>query len=389
MKFIHFTDPHFFQAPLLKTLHILHSEAATGWGGQEIRILQECQSLLERGHRVTIVCQPDSPLGEKCEQFNHPNLNYFLLAMKWPFSLLTLISLIKIIRKSRPDILQSHSSIDSWLIAIAGTLLDIPIIRSRHVMIPIRNHFFNRWLYAKAPRRVLASGNSIVTTVSENTGISADKIISIPAGVDLRKFDFHISGEGVRNELGLSPHQPLIGIVSVIRSWKGHEHFVYSVPFVLEKFSDARFVIVGSGPAYESIRERVKNLGLEKFIFVLGYRDDIPEIMAALDIHCVASFGMEGTTQVIPQAIAMKTPVVSTRMDSILPILGNGEWGILVEPENPQDMANGIMKFLKDPELARSMAETAYSFGKKELSLDIMMDNIVSIYHDVLNSSHP
>mgnify|MGYP001576839922 FL=1 len=202
----------------MKTLHILHSEAATGWGGQEIRIVQECQSLLERGHRVTIVCQPDSPLGEKCKQFSHPNLNYFLLAMKRPFSLLTLFSLIKIIRKSRPDILQSHSSIDSWLIAMAGTLLDIPIIRSRHVMIPIRNHIFNRWLYAKAPRRVLASGRSIVNTVSENTGISADKIISIPAGVDLKNFNFNISGEKVRNELGLSPHQPLIGIVSVIRS---------------------------------------------------------------------------------------------------------------------------------------------------------------------------
>lgn len=372
----------------MKTLHILHSEAAKGWGGQEIRIIQECQSLLERGHRVSIVCQPDSPLSEKCQQFDHPNLNYFPLAMKQPFSLPTLFSLIKIIRKSKPDILQSHSSIDSWLIAITGTLLNIPIIRSRHVMIPIKNHFFNRWLYAKAPRCVLASGRSIVNTVTKNTGISSDKVISIPAGVDFNKFDFHISGEKIRKELGLSPHQPLIGIVSVIRSWKGHEHFIDSVPFVLEKFPEARFAIVGSGPAYESIRERVQNQGLEKFIFVLGHRDDIPEIMAALDIHCVASFGMEGTTQVIPQAIAMKTPVVSTRMDSILPILGNGEWGILVEPENPQDLANGIIKLLADPELARSIAEKAYTFGKNELSLDGMMDKIITIYHDVLSNSH-
>ncbi len=373
----------------MKALHILHSEAATGWGGQEIRIFQECQSLLERGHRVSIVCSPDSPLGEKCGQFSHPMLNFFPLVMKRPFSLLTLFSLIKIIKNCRPDILQSHSSIDSWLIAMAGTLLGIPIIRSRHVMIPIRNHIFNRWLYAKAPRRVLASGRSIVNTVSENTRISVDKIISVPAGVDLRKFDFHISGEQIRNELGLSPHQPLIGIVSVIRSWKGHEHFVDSAPLVLEKFPDARFAIVGSGPAYESIRARVKNQGLEKFIFVLGHREDIPEVMAALDIHCVASFGMEGTTQVIPQALAMKTPTVSTRMDSILPILGNGEWGILVEPENPQDMANGIMKLLNNPELAQSMAETGYTFCKNELSIDKMMDQVVAVYHDVLSSSYP
>ena len=377
------------QDPLLKTPHILHSEAAPGWGGQEIRIFQESQLLLERGHRVSIVCQPDSPLGDRCSQFSHPNLSYFPLTMKRPFSLLTLFSLIKIIKSSRPDILHSHSSIDSWLIAMAGTLLSIPIIRSRHVMIPIRNHVFNRWLYTKAPSRVLASGRGIVKAVSKHTGISADKIISMPAGVDFRRFDFKTSGEKIRTELGVTPHQPLIGIVSVIRSWKGHEHFIDSVPLVLEKFPDARFTIVGSGPGYERIHSIVKDRDLEKFIFVLGHREDIPEIMAALDIHCVASFGLEGTTQVIPQAFAMKTPVVATSMDSILPMLGNGEWGVLVEPENPQDMANGIMKLLNEPELAISMAETAYTFCKNELSIDTMMDKTIAVYHEVLSDSHP
>lgn len=373
----------------MKTPHILHSEAAPGWGGQEIRIFQECQLLLERGHRVTIVCQPDSPLGDRCAQFSHPDLSYFPLTMKRPFSLFTLFSLIKIIQRSQPDILHSHSSIDSWLIAMAGTLLNIPIIRSRHVMIPIRNHVFNRWLYTKAPSRVLASGRGIVKAVSKNTGISADKIVSMPAGVDFRRFDFQISGEKIKTELGMTSHQPLIGIVSVIRSWKGHEHFVDAVPSVLEKFPDARFAIVGSGPGYESLLTKVKSRNLEKTIFMLGHREDIPEIMAALDIHCVASYGLEGTTQVIPQAFAMKTPVVATSMDSIQPMLGNGEWGVLVEPENPKDMAKGIAKLLTEPELAQSMAETAYTFCKNELSIDKMMDKTIAVYHEVLNDSHP
>ncbi len=372
----------------MKTLHILHSEAAPGWGGQEIRVFQECQLLLERGHRVSIVCLPDSPLGEKFSQFSHPNLRYFPLTMKQSFNLLTLFSLIKIIKSSQPDILHSHSSIDSWLVAIAGTLLEIPIIRSRHVMITIRNHIFNRWLYAKAPKQVLASGRGIVKTVSKDTGISADKIISIPAGVDLKRFDFQISGEKIRAALGLEPHQPLIGIVAVIRSWKGHEYFVDAVPLVLEKNPEARFVIVGDGPAYERIHSKVQKQGLEKLIFMLGHREDIPEIMAALDIHCVASFDVEGTTQVIPQAFAMKTPVVATRMDSITPMLGNGEWGILVEPKNSQDLADGIMKFLNDPELAKSMAETAFTFCKNELSADKMMDQTIAVYRNVLSDSH-
>ena len=307
--------------------------------------------------------------------------------MKRAFSLSALFSLIKIIKRSRPDILHSHSSIDSWLIAMAGTLLGIPIIRSRHVMIPIRNHIFNRWLYAKAPSRILASGLGIVKMVSEHAGVSTEKLTSIPAGVDFRRFDFRVNGEKIREELGMSPHQPLIGKVAVIRSWKGYEYFVDSVPLVLDKFPDARFVIVGSGPGYETIRSKIEKQGLNKHIFMLGHREDIPEIMAALDIHCVASYAIEGTTQVIPQAFAMKTPVVSARTASIPPILGNGDWGILVEPKNPQDMANGIMKLLSEPELARSMVEKAYTFCKNELSIDIMIDQTVAVYHEVLDNS--
>ena len=376
------------QAPSLKTLHILHSEAAPGWGGQEIRIFQECQLLLERGHNVSVVCPVDTPLGIRCGELKHPGFNHFPMNMKRAFSLPSLISLIKIIQKSRPDILHSHSSIDSWLIALAGTVSGVPIIRSRHVMIPIRNHIFNRWLYAKAPKRVLASGEGIVKMVSEHTGVSEKKITSIPAGVDFRRFDYRISGKKIKEELGINSNQPLIGKVAVIRSWKGYDFFVDSVPIVLENFPDSKFVIVGTGPGYESILKRIKDRGLEKSIFALGHREDIPEIMAALDIHCVASFAVEGTTQVIPQAFAMKTPVVAARTPSIPPILGNGEWGILVEPKNSLDMADGILKLLKNPELAQSMTDKAYTFCKNELSIDTMMEKTIAVYNEVLNESH-
>ena len=379
----------YLRVPLLKKLNILHSEAASGWGGQEIRVFQECQLLLEGGHRVSLVCQPNSPLSDKCSRFSHPNLSYFPLTMKKAFSLSTLFSLIKIIKRSQPDILHSHSSIDSWLIAMAGTLLGIPIIRSRHVMIPIRNHIFNRWLYAKAPRKILTSGQGIAKMVSEQVGVPMDKVNCIPAGVDFRRFNIQISGERIREELGVSQYQPLIGKIAVIRGWKGHNYLIDSVPLVLKHFPDARFVIVGSGPGYESVYTRIKNHGVEKYVFMLGHREDIPEIMAALDVHCVASFAIEGTTQVIPQAFAMKTPVVSTRMVSILPLIGDGERGVLVKLKDSQDMANGIMKILNDRKSAAIMAEKAFTFCKTDLSIDRMIEKTIAVYEEVLSNSHP
>jgi glycosyltransferase involved in cell wall biosynthesis len=189
--------------------------------------------------------------------------------------------------------------------------------------------------------------------------------------------------------LGVSQYQPLIGKIAVIRGWKGHDYLIDSVPLVLKHFPDARFVIVGSGPGYESVYTRIKNHGVEKYVFMLGHREDIPEIMAALDVHCVASFAIEGTTQVIPQAFAMKTPVVSTRMVSILPLIGDGERGVLVKLKDSQDMANGIMKILNDRKSAAIMAEKAFTFCKTDLSIDRMIEKTIAVYEEVLSNSHP
>ena len=127
----------------MKTLHILHSEAATGWGGQEIRVFQECQLLLEQGHKVSIVCQPNSTLWNRCKSITSENFNCYILKMKNPANLFSILSLYKIIKLASPDIIHTHSSIDSWLAGIVGKILGFPVIRSRHISIPIKK---NTWV---------------------------------------------------------------------------------------------------------------------------------------------------------------------------------------------------------------------------------------------------
>ena len=127
-----------------------------------------------------------------------------------------------------------------------------------------------------------------------------------------------------------------------------------------------------------------KSLGLEQKLTFLGHRDDIPEIMAGLDIQVLASFAGEGTPQVIPQAFAMKTPLVATRVGSVSEMLGQGERGILVEPKNPVDLAKGIINLLENPGIRNEVAEKGYEFCKNELGIDRMIDETISIYEEVL-----
>ncbi|MZH15402.1 MAG: glycosyltransferase family 4 protein [Nitrospinae bacterium] len=370
----------------MKSLHILHSESASGWGGQEIRVFQESELLLEQGHRVSIICQPDSFLWKKCQTVGSSNFNCHPLQMKNPANPFSFSAVLRILKKTKPDIVHTHSSIDSWLVGSASRLLGLPVVRSRHISIPIKGAFPNNLLYSQIPRKIITSGEAISEIVKSVSGVKTQNVKSISAGVDFRKFDFNTDGRKIRDELGVKPGQHLVGKIGVIRGWKGYDYLLEAAPLVLEKHPETRFVFVGRGPGFEQTQSIARSLGLEKDLTLLGHRDDIPEIMAGLDIQVLASFTGEGTPQVIPQAFAMKTPLVATRVGSVPQLLGNGERGVLVEPKNAVDLANGILKLIENPEMRNEFAEKGYVFCKNELGIDRMINETISVYEEALEA---
>jgi len=370
----------------LKLLHILHTEAAAGWGGQEIRVLQETRLLLERGHRVSLVCQADSPLEERARSISSSRFHLIPISMKSALSLWVFLTLYRYVSKNNLDVIHTHSSVDSWLGGVVGKLSGVPVIRTRHVSLPVNDFFPNHLLYSYIPQRILTSGNMIADIVKQVRCVDSNKVVSIPAGVDLRRFDSEISGEKIREELKVDSNQILVGKIGVVRGWKGHNYFLEAIPLILKKIPYAKFVIVGDGPGFKEIKSKVKLAGIENKVDLLGHREDVPEIMAALDVQVLASFAGEGTPQVIPQAFAMKTPVVATKIASIPDLLGQGERGILIEPENALSLAEGVLKTVKNPEIAKRLVENAYSFCLKELTVDKMMDSTIAIYEEVASS---
>ena len=370
----------------MKLLHILHTEAAAGWGGQEIRVLQETRLLLERGHRVSLICQAGSPLEERAKSISNALFHLIPISMKSALSLGVFRVLYRYVSKNNLDVIHTHSSIDSWLGGVVGKLSGVPVVRTRHVSLPVNDFFPNHLLYSYIPQKILTSGNMISDIVKQVRCVDSNKVVSVPAGVDLRKFDSEISGEKIREELKVNSNQILIGKIGVIRGWKGHNYFLEAIPLILKKIPNARFVIVGDGPGFKEIRSKVNLAGIDNKVDLLGHREDIPEIMAALDVQVLASFAGEGTPQVIPQAFAMKTPVVATKIASIPDLLGQGERGVLIEPKNALSLAEGVLKIMRNSEIANHLVENARSFCLKELTVDKMMDSTIAIYEEVASS---
>ena len=369
----------------MKLIHILHTEAAAGWGGQEIRVFQEVTLLLERGYRVSVACRSGSPLEEHCKSLSDSQFSFMPIAMERA-SFRAFTDLFKYVKKINPNIIHTHSSVDSWLGGMVGKLAKIPIVRTRHVSLPIKSFFRNHLIYSYIPEKILTSGEAISDIVKKVRCVDPKQVLSIPAGVDLRRFNQKVSGNRIREELKARPDQYLVGKVGIIRGWKGHDYFLEAIPLILKQVPGTRFVIIGDGPGFEQIKSKVRAADLEDSVALLGHREDVPEIIAALDVQVLASFAGEGTPQVIPQAFAMKTPVVATKIASIPELLGGGERGVLIEPKNPISIAEGVLKIIKNPDLAVRLTENANSFCQSNLTVDQMMETTTSVYQEVISS---
>ena len=271
-------------------LTLLHTESSLGRGGQEIRTLAETRWLIGHGWNALIACQPDSLLLLEARAASVPVES---IRMRGAADVGALFRLRRLIRARRVSIVHTHSSVDSWLGSLAAKSLGRPVVRSRHVSIPIRHT-----LVYRLADRIITSGAAVRATVVA-AGVAPEKIVSVSAGVDTEQFHPGVSGKSVRDELGLGG-EPVVGLVANIRGSKGHNVFLDAARAVLKMAPDTRFLIVGDGVGFDEVTARVQQMGLESRVLLTGFRRDVPEVMAALDVLVLPSTRSEATSQVIP-----------------------------------------------------------------------------------------
>src|SRR5437773_176172 len=280
----------------------------------------------------------------------------------------------RVIRANDVAVVHTHSSIDAWVAGLAARSLGVPVVRSRHVSIPIPPR---RALVYRLADRVITSGEAVAAIV-RGAGVPADRVVAIGPGLDTARFHPNVSGAGVREELGL--RGPAVGLVANIRGSKGHEHFLEAARLVLAERSDARFLIVGDGIGFEDVRRRVKEMGLEPRVLMTGFRRDVPEVMAALDVLVLPSTRSEAMSQVIPQALAVGTPVVGTAVGGRSELIRDGETGRLVPPADAPALAAAILDLLRDPERARALARRGQALVLARHSIDAAMARTLEVY---------
>ena len=357
---------------------VLHTESSGGHGGQEIRTLAEARWLLGHGWRALIACQPDSPLFAEAKAASIPVES---IRMRGTTDLGAALRLRRLIRERGVSIVHTHSSVDSWLAGVAAKSLGRPVVRTRHVSIPIRRR---RALVYRLADRIITSGESVRSIVIA-AGIAPERVVTISAGVDADRFHAGVSGEPVRNELGLGS-APVVGLVANVRGSKGHNVFLDAARSVLTRTPNARFLIVGDGVGLDEVSRRVRDMGLERSVRLTGFRRDIPEVMAALDVLVLPSIRSEAIPQVIPQALAVGTPVVASTVGGSPELIRDGENGHLVPPGDAHALAEAIISLLREPERARAMARAGQAMVRERYTIDATMARTTAVYRELVGA---
>lgn len=365
-------------------MKVLVTESSTAMGGQELAVLLHATGLVKRGHQVRLILEPGSPIWEKANRTGLPVEAVPMRRLRYPSAVM---AFRRIICRDQPQILHVNSSRDSWIGAFAARLVPgrPKVVRTRHISTPLNKNLTTRILYRHLVDRVIVTGGELTRrAMVERDGLKPNRVTAFPIGIDLDEFRPAPPSRDLRMELGLPPEHRLVGLISYLRAYKGHEYFIAAASQILARAKDVTFVIVGEGPEEPAIRARIAELGLTRQVKMLGFREDLLNVFRSLDIFVIPSVEGDTIPQVLMQALAVGLPVVSTTVGSIPDVVQDGQTGFVVPPRNSAALADRIQVLLDDPDLRRSLGVRGRALVESRYSLVRMLDRLEDVYRGLL-----
>jgi len=366
-------------------MRIVHTEASRGWGGQEIRILYEAQGLIARGHRVHLLCPHDARIAQEAPRFNVP-LSMLPIGRKTlPALWQTRAWIAAQLRGEGIDVINTHSSTDSWLVALSLTTFKNPpvLVRTRHISAPVPDNFATRWLYRDASRFIVTTGTALRQTLIDENRLDGDRIVSIPTGIDCDYFRPPSGSErdAARSRLGVASHVFVVGIVATLRSWKGHRYLLdAAAKCVADGNTDIRVVVVGDGPQRVALEEQAALSGLRGRTVFAGNQVDVLPWLDAFDAFALPSYANEGVPQALLQAMSCALPVVTTSVGAIGEIARDGQTALVVPAQDSDALAQALSRIRAQRDFARQLGARARDLVRTHHQLASMLTQMEEVF---------
>lgn len=281
----------------------------------------------------------------------------------------------------QPTIVHTHLDKANFLVATLANKAKVPvIIKHDHSSTwpSLKTYFFSRWLMEK-----IFSTKSQVVAVSQAVkqfnlaiGVEAERIWVIKNGIDLTKFQFKsrwLNGT------------PVIGYIGRFHFKKGVKYLVKAAPFVLKRYPQAKFVLVGDGPEKDSLLRLSQRLGIQDKVIFLGKQKNVTQFYAQFTVFVMPSL-YDACPLALMEAMASGCPVVGTNTGGVQEIITPNVDGLIVKTKDAKGLAAKILYLLDNPNIAAQLIENAQK-KRAHFCLKLTIDKLLSLYQTLLANS--
>jgi len=364
-------------ARLDRTTHELHVALATGGPGSRTPLFQALQGVT--GLRLRPVY-----FGPEIYYRSFPGKVAALL--RTLPALASLVSLAWYARKQRIDVIHtSDRPRDAMACLAISRVIRRPCIIHVHTAHAEEMGRLVRWTLGRADALIAVSdfvGRSLVAG-----GHRLERVHVVRNAVDLDQWKPGIDRDAAREELGLDPHSLAVLTVCRLSPEKGPAELIEAIARVRDDYPQTKLLIAGFdmspnqwyAPQLEAL---VRRLGLDREVRFLGWRDDVPRLMAAADVYAMPSTG-EPFGLVFAEAMAMKVPVLALDDGGTPEVVDQGRSGLLSTHGDIDALAANLGRLLGDPELRRELGEHGRRRVEAEFTTERMAREVADVYAQI------
>jgi glycosyltransferase involved in cell wall biosynthesis len=365
--------------------NILLTNSTDVYGGGEFFVYQLAVALRDRGAGVTVSCKPSNLLREKCEK---AGIHVEPLDFPAAGRLIHFIGRLKnIITANDIRLVHSNTNYDRTAAAFAAQWAGVHHVTNVHSFHSIQYNLTHWYRNRFATDHFIVDGACVRDLLVKEDQIRPERISVVHLGMNPEEMKRdHSARARVRKEFDIADDTVVIGNVGRLVPMKGQEYLLRAFAPLVRRFPKSVLLLVGDGELMETLKATAHGLGIEPQMLFAGFRDDLGALYSAFDIYAHSS--VEGGGETFPfavlQALAEELPVVATRVGDVAEMVVDGETGFVVPDREVTPLEKALSVIVDDPARRRQMAEGSRKLFLSRFTLAKMVDEIVTIYGQVL-----
>ena len=340
---------------MLKVLQVCSDTNIGGAGKCILTYLKHCN---KEKLNVAVVLPANSLLKPKVEELGFEVFEVDAMADK-SLDALAIKKLLGVFKEFKPQIVHTHASMSA---RIAARLFGAKIVYTRHSVFPPNPH--------------LTHGLGNICDI----GVKEGKIDVILNGVEpLRKYsDEEISK--IKADFNIPADCKCTAIVARLNEVKGHKYFVEAAKILKDRGVKARFLIAGTGDMAEAIRKQIIDSGLEDYVIMLGFLDNVEPLMNIIDVQANCSFGTEATSLSLLEGMSLGKPAVVSDFGGNPGVIKNNKNGFIVPTHDSVALAEKLTMLFEDDDLYSKLSEGSTAIFNSTFTAKKYAENIDNIY---------